>query len=80
MNVEIPAPGSRGIAIVRNAAGGGIELVEVRVYGPGGFPFIVMAGAMLGDTLFPDEAAARRAVVGAIANNPVRVVNLDDIP
>ena len=78
-NFEIPAPGSKGVAVVRTARAGGVELVEVRVYAPDGGPSIIMDGASLGDEVFEDEAAARRAVSGAIANNPVIVVNLDDV-
>lgn len=77
MNSDIPAPGSWGIAIVRNNPDG-VELIEVHVLDPTGRHQLTMPGNMLGQSKFPDEATVRRDIGAALANNPVRVVNLDD--
>jgi len=76
-NVSIPAPGSKGIAVVQDVQDG-VDVLQIHVYPPGGRGFITLDGCVMGKT-FKDESAARSAVSKALANNPVRVVNIKDI-
>ncbi|MCK8786530.1 hypothetical protein M0638_19315 [Roseomonas sp. NAR14] len=76
-NVTIPAPGSKGIAVVKNVEGG-IEVVQVHVYAPDGKARLTLDGSFMNE-VFSDESSARAAVSKAIANNPVHVINLKDL-
>ncbi len=75
----IPAPGSVGVAVVQDIPTGGVEILFVQVFTPPPRrPALTLHTAFAGDH-FANEAEARQAVSKALANNPVRVINVKDI-
>jgi hypothetical protein len=78
LNVQIPAPGSRGLAIIRKVQDG-VEIVEVHVYSPTGQQRLTLDGTYFPGT-YHDVSCARQDVSKALSDNPVGTVILDDIP
>lgn len=76
-NVLMPAPGSKGIAVVKDLPDGQVAVVQVHVYGPDGKGHITVNGDGLPP--FANEDAARQAVSKELANCPVGTINIKNV-
>lgn len=74
---EIPAPGSKAVAIVKSGSDG-FKVLQVHIYPPSGERFITMDGSFFEDT-YATEDEVRADVGKAVNNNPVRTIDIEDI-
>ena len=75
-NTMIPAPGSVGVAVVQDILGGGVEVLSVQVFSPPPRRADIVLVTLFAGVHFADVAAARQAVSGALASNPVVVAKV----
>lgn len=75
---DIPAPGSKAVAITRTSSASEVELVALVVIAPDRKGSIVIDGSQLGG-VFPNELDAVQAAIDAMNGSNVKHVRFEEI-